>query len=317
MQLRRPAAPRTAVCKLIKYAVSPFNPNTYLNSEDAVHVVIDTAGGTLGGLLGGKLSEALKLAATGTLVEALDAVFRVLAGLHGSVLALGLELKSGPPLNQDSAYGRSRLPGEGSSMHFRVEAVYHEVLSPQDAECLSEMGFEMPEKQSVGGMDVAWMDEDVSGKPLDQHGTSSSIYPATSPTGARTRAASARSTSRRRTVGARDGRGVVTDRGGLVPRALWGFKFKNPFGSITQILFPLLGPELRWNISYHRPRGFRFATPLTFPPTPSGGLNDGFAISAHVCGEDLYASPWAGTEYLLDRAQEVTRRSIGRTTTGS
>ena len=48
VQLRRPAARGTAVCKLIKYAVSPFNPNTYLNSEDAVHVVIDTAGGTLG-----------------------------------------------------------------------------------------------------------------------------------------------------------------------------------------------------------------------------------------------------------------------------
>ena len=202
-------------------------------------------------------------------------------------------------------------------MHFRVEAVYHEVLSPQDAECLSEMGFEMPEKQSVGGMDVAWMARTSLGSRSTSTG-----FPVRS-----TRQPRQRAHERERRqhdqlhaegrVGARDGR-VVTDRGGLVTPGPVGIQFKNPFGSITQILFPLLGPEvLRWDISYHRPRGFRFATPLTLPPTPSGGLNDGFAISAHVCGEDLYASPWAGTEYLLDRAQEVTRRSIGRTTTGS
>jgi hypothetical protein len=295
-QLRRPAARGTAICKVLKYAINHFNPNTYL---DPVHVLTDTTVPTALNELAEPLLKWLKLAGTLTTLQALDLVFTALAGVHGSILALGLELRSGPPLNQETAYGRSGLPGQGTPMHFRAQAVYHEVLSPEDADCFSEMGFDMPEASSVAGMDVAWHEEDTSGKPLDQHGNLRFDLPGVFANG-RTdeNGISAIDFTPKDEAAPGIGR-VITDRGAEVPRALWGFKFKNPLGSITQVLFPLLGPQISWTVQYHKPRGFMFKTPLAFPPTPSAGLNDTYAIYAHVCGQDLYASPWEGTENLL------------------
>jgi hypothetical protein len=299
-QLRRPAARGTAVCKVLKYVLAHFNPNSYLDPANAIHVVSDTLAGTVGGKVAGEIAEKLKVVAAGTAQEALDAVFTVLAGIHGSILAWGLKLESGPPLNQGTAYGRSGLPGQGNPMVFRVHAVFHDALSPQDTECLSDMGFEMPEKPSVAGMDIAWHDEDVSGKPLYEHGSLEFDLPGLSANG-RTNEDGISTVNFTPKDESAPGIGrVVTDSGGELPRALWGFKFKNPLGAVTQVFFPMLGQEIRWTVVYHKPRGFRFATPLAFPPTPSGGLNITEAITAHVCGEDLYAAPWEGTEYLLE-----------------
>ena len=262
-------------------------------------VVTDTAIPTKVTLIAKQILEAFEFVKTAATLEALDAVFTTLAGIHGSILALSLELKSGPPLHQESAYGRSGLTGQGTPLRFRAQAVYHEVLSPEDAECFSEMGFDMPEAASVAGMDVAWHEDDVSGKPLDQHGSLRFDLPGVFANG-RTNEDGVSTIDFTPKNEAAPGIGrVVTDSGAEIPRALWGFKFKNPLGSITQVVFPLLGPQISWTVQYHKPRGFRFSTPLAFPPTPSSGLNDTFALTAHVCGPDLYASPWEGTEYFL------------------
>ena len=128
-------------------------------------------------------------------------------------------------------------------MHFRVEAVYHEVLSPQDAECLSEMGFEMPESEPS----PAWTSPGGGRRLREatrQHGALQFDLPGDFANG-RTNEGGVSTINFTPKDEAAPGIGrVVTDSGGLVPRALWGFKFKNPFGSITQVLFPMLVPEL-------------------------------------------------------------------------
>ncbi len=306
-QLRRPAVRGTAICKVLKYAVNRFNPNSYLDSEDAVHVLTDTAVATLGGQLAVGLAEALKLAATATALEALDLVFTVLAGFHGSFLALSLELRSGPPLAQGTAYGRSGIPGQGNPMHFRAQAVYHEVLSPEDAACFAEMGFEMPEASTVAGMDVAWSEEDVSGKPLDEHGSLQFDLPGVFANG-RTNEDGVSMINFTPNDEAVPGIGrLVTDRGAEIPRALWGFKFKNPLGSITQVLFPLLGPQLSWTVQYHKPRGFKVAGMVRDNffiqfGRPSGRID----VNIHVCGSDPYAKPWEGTDSAVSEGDKLT-----------
>jgi hypothetical protein len=302
-ELRRPATQGTAVCKVLKYAINHFNPNTYLDSEHAVHVVTDTAVPTAVTEVAKEILETLKFVGTATALEALDLVFTIVSGVHGSILALGLELKSGPPLNQGTAYGRSGLPGQGNPMHFRVQAVFHDVLSPEDTECLNKMGFEMPEKPSVAGMDIAWHDEDVSGKPLYEHGSLEFDLPGVFANGRTNEdgVSTVNFTPKDEVV---PGIGqLVTDSGGALPRALWGFKFKNPFGAITQLLIPITGAELRWTVQYHKPRGFGFAwTPDGYPPHPPEGWNTRYSVQAHVCGDDPYAAPWEGQEQSWESA---------------
>jgi len=295
-QLRRPAIRGTGVCKVLKYALARFNPNSYLDSENAVHVLTDTLVGTAGAKIAGEIAEKLKLVATGTLLEALDAVFTILAGIHGSYLALTLELQSGPPLVQGTAYGRSGLPGQGNPMHFRAQAVYHQLLTPEDSECLAEMGFEMPEAASVAGMDVAWSEEDTSGKPLDDHGKLEFDLPGVFANG-RTNEEGVSTINFTPNDELVPGIGrVVTDTGAEVPRALWGFKFKNPLGAVTQVLFPLLGPQISWTVQYHKPRGFKVSGMIVdnfFSQFnhPSGRTD----TDIHICGPDPFAKPWEGT----------------------
>jgi len=64
------------------------------------------------------------------------------------------------------------------------------------------------------------------------------------------------------------------------------------------------GPALLqapWKVTYHQPRGFKFATPLDYPTPPrSEGSNSATAVDAHVCGTTPYGVPWSGTRHNLE-----------------
>lgn len=257
---RRPAGHRDSPCAIAKYALNTFSPNAYLDSEAQMHFVGDMAISAVAGAAVGHLTQAFGLTRTGAALDVAGLVGTVISGLHGSLVAEAMELKTSP-YTQATAYGNSGLPSAGQGMTFRVEARYHDVLDEDTRACLGAMGLELPQGKPIAGtdyfaisdMDVSWFEEDLSGKGLEDHGTRAFEPEGTFADG-QTNAqgvSTLKFTPKSEVLPLGE---TKTETGREVPRALWGFKFQNPLGAITQLFLPKLGTAMSWTIQYHTQR---------------------------------------------------------------
>jgi hypothetical protein len=269
-------------CHAIAIAVSPFDPNTWIDLFGGTHqqYVADS-------LVTTQISDFIQaLHAAEREVGAINLAYTIAMSLHAMILAYGIKIESLPELRPTTHYGPRGSGDEadaGQPITFRAEVTMQDDLGKTLIQCLSDAGFSVPAKGPVEGMPVDWYQ---SAEDLEKYGTIA-YQPSDQKTGKDGIASMVFFPHNEKTPGF----GTYYSKTGTVePRALWGMQAENLLGTVSEVITPKLGSEFNWTVSYHKPRGFKFSH-LKWSTSGNFGTGypDGhstFDVSGHVCGDD-------------------------------
>jgi hypothetical protein len=293
--------PHYGICTVIKAALNPLSPDTYLPDSLQINSIVD---GYFSNVIPSAIAVFVKQLASfnDKWGEKLGLAGTIASALHGLLLAYGLKVESGPTGGQLAThYGP---PGHdvdaGKKLQFQARVVMQDKIPDWLQSCLHDAGFDVPDQGPVPGVEISW-DEGgffgIGANHLDDYGTVDQS-PADGKTsdGTSTPKGVETMTFTPKTEPVPGMGQVKTVAGGVAPRALWGFAFTNPAGSISQLLFPMEGPELDWSVSYHKPRGFKFSNlKVHFDDYDEshnfiGSLDATYSASA--CGDNPYTDTW-------------------------
>jgi hypothetical protein len=288
-------------CGVIRIALNPFNPNTYLYIFDPSGQQMNVLEDDLGGYVGGQAAQALaqKL---GTAAEAFGDVADdvVAAGiitklLHMLYLNRAMKLTTIPDSVADhDGPANSGDPDISAGVPFRIQAtltMMHHV-NPAAQECLSNAGFTVPDYGPVPNVRINW--RDVS-NTLDDYGKVT-YDPASGKTGDGTNGTEKGVSTLVFTPNNETypGFGTLTKAVGAVqPYAVYGFDYGNEVAYLTEALDHLLGnvgvePSLggdhaSWTVGYHKPRGFTFTLSASADEQPAEGTEGGVSGCSSDC----------------------------------
>jgi hypothetical protein len=236
--------------------------------------------------------------------------------IHGSILAFSVGFTSLTPTNQQTHYGSTgHDPDAGKTFDFRVRLVMRDQLPEAVISCGPLLGMKFPDKGPIPGVIVAWAEDSAIAAPLDNHGTT------TYPTGRKTNAKGETSLHFTPKNEKLPGFGSVHYAGNTKRAiALYQTAFGNMAGSVAQFLTP---KEVRfgWNLSFHLPRGFKFAGMVRDNYFQQSGKPVGFGdpggdahpagrvdVDMHVCGDDPFA-PWTGTKTYVSEGTPLKAKA--------
>jgi hypothetical protein len=222
--------------------------------------------------------------------------------VHGEILAFAVAVTNVTPTTQSTHYGPAGFhdgyPNAGQPLDLRVRVVMRDNYGDFVINCGPLVGFKIPKKGPLPGIAMLWQD----GPPIyppppgSSTGTRLSNFGTTTyPTGPRTDAngeAVLHFVPNNEKV---PGFGRVHHAASITSViALYQSAFGNVPGSVAQLLTPK-SVTFNWDVSFHMPRGFRFAGTIKANDgiqfdKPSGGMS----ADMHVCGDDPFA-PWTGT----------------------
>jgi hypothetical protein len=267
-----------AACTALKFTISSFNPNSYLGSNRQLTILLNTyAGNEIGALVSQLLSDTKAASA----IEGAGLANTIFSAIHGIVLATGLQMDS-TSQRQSTHYGPiGHYVDAGKNMLFTVTLTMQVNVGATAIACLSDAGISVPGPGPVPDVEISWNSTDAE---LSKYGTVETV-PADSRTGDGTNGAKGVSellfTPNDEKIP--DIGQVVTVTGGEEPRALWASALGNSLAVFNQVFTPLLGPEIGWQVTYHKPRGFKFVVEVQ--GHDGSGEVDNITYTGQICGD--------------------------------
>lgn len=306
------------ICTVIKVALNPFNPDTYLPDSAQIHTIID---GLTGAILPSAVAVFIKQVETfnNEWGDKIGMAGTIASALHGLLLAYGLKVESGPTGGVLTTHKglAGHAPDAGKQLRFQARVTMQDKIPDWLRSCLHDAGYDIPDQGPVPGVEISWNNGGllgIGGTHLEDYG-SVSYEPSdektsdgtTGPKGVETKVF----TPADEPV---PGMGkVVTVNGEETPRALWGMAFTNPLGTVSELLFPMQGEELDWSLTYHKPRGFQFSNITAhfdmYDEAHHFVGSAEYTYSGHMCGDNPYSGNWDVTGHATSTSSD------GRTST--
>ncbi len=212
----------------------------------------------------------------------------IVDGIHGSILAYGVDVRSLGPSNQPTHYGPpGHAANAGKELKFQIKVEMLDSLPGVDQKCGSIVHTKFPPKGPIAGVTVLWETGD-----LDQYGDLSCeglvCTTETGPDGI----ATLTFTPKKEFL---PGVGMGVEQPGLaIGTAFVQSRFGNTLGTIAEILAPKSGLT-RWRVERHKPKGYKFEGLALHKvvqvdqgtDTPET-LTDDETIDGSICGENPY-----------------------------
>lgn len=250
------------------------------------------------GRIGKKIASAL---------EVKELVDTILAGLHGSVLAYGLQVKSVVD-NVSTHYGPAgHAPQAGMPMNLQVRVMMLDDLGEEKIQCLALAGIKLPRKGPVPDVPILWQ-LGAQGNLL-QHGTTNPSGGLLGPTSNTDQNGIATLTFTPKDE-ILPGLGLETHDTGVVDGiALWQDAFGNSAGLFGVKLSQYMTPKfdgVRWDVGYHNQNGLLAAISAETATFTCAGCSGGFhyllqakvPITKGIGGSDNLA--WTGFAYHFE-----------------
>jgi hypothetical protein len=169
----------------------------------------------------------------------------VVDGIHGSILAYGVEVKELDQRVGPTHYGHEQ---PGQELRFRIRVRMLDELSDIDVKCGWLVGVEFPKQGPLADIKIMWMNEDGD---LEKHGKLECddlvCITLTDADGIATLVFKPKQEKRP------FGQGLQKEETGIITgNALYLTKFNNTLGAVNQVISPKLA-SIRWFVAFHEP----------------------------------------------------------------
>ncbi|HVP03890.1 MAG TPA: hypothetical protein VMT10_15080 [Solirubrobacteraceae bacterium] len=210
-----------------------------------------------------------------------------LDAIHGPILAFSVDVRSA--VSEDRHHTHLGPAGHdldaGRPLGFRVYVIMQDQIREGVIKCGPLVGVKFPDAGPIPGVRVLWNVADPTPSHLlDNFGSKSYSGDKTDANGIVDLHFAPRDEKL-------PGFGSVHEAGNTENAvALYQSAFGNVPGTLAQFLIPKI-VSFPWTVSYHLPRGFKFAGTVNY------GYNNGRQLDfdMHVCGGDPFGAPWTGT----------------------